>query len=780
MAAGIGKVGGQYRHPGPGDKLYLEFNRSPCDPSRVNGSHQEEVPDPGTHLQGVVERVTYRHPDSDYTVAKISPERGYEDPEADTFQLLGNRITVVGNSQELAEGLRVRLEGSWMLHKQHGRQFRFETLSVLPPLSEKGLIRYLSSDAFNGIGPTLAQRIVEALGTSALTKIREDPGQLDQVKGLRPDVKADLVAAVSAKLDSQESLAFLYSVGLGPQQARRILAALGEDAENQLRANPYLLARGIRGIGFGIADRVAKGLGVADDAPVRLQAALLHCLREAAGKGHALRNAEALIEETSAMLSLSRAREAWLEDLRVLSLAGELVLDAEVREGQELIYLPENHTSECRLARNLLGLLRTAPVRALADAQALAEAEARSEFELHPTQRSAVLGLLSEPVALLTGGPGVGKTTIVRLVVELAERAGLRVSLASPTGRAAKRLSEATGRDASTVHRLLGWEPGAGRFQHHDKQPIEADLVVVDEISMLDLILAHHLVKALQPPTRLILVGDPNQLPSVAAGNVLADLLDSGCVPAFRLTEIYRQSAHSLIVTNAHRILNGQMPELPAAGDAPADFYFFGAEEDEATAERLVEVVTKRIPARFGLDWMRDVQVLSPMYKGASGVDALNARLREAQGIGGREISWRERTWREGDRVIHVRNDYEKGIFNGDMGRIESIDADGEGLSVRFPERLVRYTKDEFIDIQPAFAITVHRSQGGEFPCVVIPLVTRHSSMLQRHLLYTAITRAKQLVVLVGSKRALQRCIENAEVNQRESALADRLRHPKT
>ncbi len=731
-----------------------------------------ETEDEEVRVQGVVDRVTYRSEDSGYSVLRITPERGHGDPEA---MFATERITAVGTTPEVAEGQRVRLTGTWQVHAQHGRQFRFRGLAGLPPLDRDGLIRYLSSSTFQGIGPKLAERIVEALGDGALARIREEPDALVGVKGLRPDVRRDLVDTVRSELGNQETLAFLFGVGLGPVQAELVARALGADAEARLRENPYLLARGITGIGFQIADKVARSLGIELDADVRRQAALLHGLREAGSEGHCLEPLGNLARRAEELIGLGRTQEEWEADARSLAAEDALVLEEELAE-EPCAYLPPQYAAESRLANNLGALLGSGPVTPLADERALLEAEQAAGIELHRDQRAAVLGLLAHPVSLLTGGPGVGKTTIVRLVVALAERASAKVVLASPTGRAAKRLAEATGREASTVHRLLGWEPGTGRFQHDAHQPIEADLIVVDEISMLDVILAHHLVKAIQPPTRLVFVGDPDQLPSVGAGNVLADLIASERVPSYRLTHIYRQSAESLIVANAHRILAGELPHLPGRDDPTSDFYFFAAEEDEEAADRLVDVVTERIPKRFGLDWTLDVQVLSPMYKGACGVDSLNARLREAQGVGGYELAWRGRTWRTGDRVIHTRNDYEKSVFNGDMGRIEQIDSDGGGLTVRFPEREVRYTQAELTDLSPAFCITVHRSQGGEFPCVVLPLVTRHFTMLQRHLLYTAVTRAKKLVVLVGSKRALRRAIENAEVAERRSGLAERLR----
>ncbi len=740
---------------------------------------REEGTDGESLLQGTIERITYRDERSLYSVLRVALEKGVHQG-ARAVLFTSDRVTAVGRPAEVSEGQRVRLLGRWASHPQHGTQFEFDVLEVLAPVDEQGLVRYLASPIFSGIGETLARRIVKALGANTLERIQNDEHALEGIHGLRAKVAGALRASVQAQAGVHRSLAFLRGLGLGPLQSQAALAELGPACDTLVREDPYRLVE-VKGMGFLTADRIALQMGFATEDPRRLRAAIVHLLHEASAQGHCALPLGVLAKEARELLRTAVEAEGFGAAIDALERADALIVERVLvplpdRFADEaLVYLPWLYACERGVARSILRLQSEGDSTPLASVHELAVAEQAQGLDLHPDQRAAVLFLLSTPVGLLTGGPGVGKTTIVRLIAALAERAGCAVKLASPTGRAAKRLAEATGRAASTIHRLLRYQPGNAGFEHDAEHPLDAGIVIVDEISMLDVVLAHNLLKAIQAPTRLLFVGDPDQLPSVGAGNVLRDLIASERVALSRLTHIWRQAAGSRIVENAHAIRQGEMPHFPAKGDRSSDFYFFPAEDPATAADRVIEVVTERIPRSFGLDWTRDVQVIAPMYRGECGVDALNQRLREAQGSGGHELVRGSELWRTGDRVIQTRNDYEKEVFNGDMGRIASISTDGL-VTVRFPEQDVVYSGSELADLRPAFAITVHRSQGAEFPAVVMPLVPQHRLMLRRNLLYTAVTRAQKLVVLVGSLRALRWAIDDSSEERRHSALAERLR----
>ena len=751
---------------------------------------------PGEHssstFQGTIETITYHDGKSLFGVLRLDPDAGFSAPDTGSLFSPG-RVTAIGKIADPVEGLRVRLEGRWGSHPSHGAQFEFTSVEPLPPATEAGLVRYLSSKAFDGVGPTLAQRIVDKLGTDALERIAESPRALDGIRGLRPEVAETLSEAIAAQADLHKVFGFLAQLGLGPLTAQAVAAKLGSHCEEQIRANPFVLTL-VPTVGFLTADRVAKRLGVAPDDPRRLRAVTRHVLERAGDEGHVMLPLGQLLGGAQDALEGAAPKGAFIRALDQMEDGLHIIIDrdvlpeappldevpADLLDGSGRFhaalpcYLPHQHRHEVEIAKSLRRLMKE-PARPLATAEELGRLEQSSDIELHPHQRDAVLELLRQPVALLTGGPGVGKTTIVRLVASLAESGGAEVLLASPTGRAAKRMSEATGRPASTIHRMLKFVPGESKFEFGADKPLKAGILIVDEVSMLDAALARRLLDAIASPTRLVLVGDPDQLPSVGAGNVLADLLASERIPTARLSQVFRQSASSLIVSNAHRVLAGAMPELPPKGVTDADFFFFPVESGpEPLAQRLVDVVTARIPETFGLDWTEDVQVLAPMYKGPAGVDSLNDRLREALGAGGREVLFGDQRWRMGDRVVQTRNDYERDVFNGDLGRIVRVDQTGI-VTVRYPDREVVYEKAALRDLKPAFAMTVHRSQGGEFPAIVFPMTMQHAHMLKRGLFYTAITRAKQLVVLVGERRALQKAVESEDSEGRLSHLRTRL-----
>ena len=717
-------------------------------------------------LLGTVERVVYSGGDGSFTVARLKLERD------------GEVITVVGSLVGVPAGASLRLVGRFETNARFGAQFKIEHYTEVAPATLEGLRRYLGSGLIKGIGPELASRIVDRFGIETLEILDRDPIRIGEVAGIGQSRARAVRDAWAAQRQVREVMVFLQGYGVSPAFAARIYKRYGAASIARVRENPYRLAFDVWGIGFLSADKLAAALGVAPDAPARLEAGVRHVLDDESGNGHVFVPRARLCQKASALLD--QPEEGVAAAIDRLARAGEVAIDATVVDDPKdpAIYETLLYRAETSLAAGLARLL-DAPAPALfveAD-KAIAWYEREAGIALARQQAEAVKLALGAKVAVITGGPGVGKTTIVRGIVSILKRKGLTVALAAPTGRAAKRLTDATGAPASTLHRLLEWRPASATFGRCPSNPLDADVLIVDEASMLDVRLGADLVAALASSARLVLVGDVDQLPSVGPGSVLGDVIGSGAVPTVRLTEIFRQAAESLIVVNAHRIQEGAEPELgAAAADRESDRrdFFFLEEDDPAAAATLIrDLVAVRLPRRYGFS-PQEIQVLSPMHRGELGAGNLNRLLQETLTAGAPGIERGQRTLRVGDKVMQVKNDYDKEVWNGDSGTIEGVG--DETLAVRFDDRLVEYTLDELDTLVLAYAATVHKSQGSEYAAVVIPVHTQHYVMLQRNLLYTAVTRGKRLVVLVGTRKALALAVRNADVAARASGLAARLR----
>ncbi|MBF6045309.1 ATP-dependent RecD-like DNA helicase [Streptomyces sp. NRRL B-1677] len=731
-------------------------------------------------VEGVLERITYAHEESGYTVARVDTGRGS-----------GDLLTVVGSLLGAQPGESLRLEGRWGSHPQYGRQFTVENYTTVLPATIQGIRRYLGSGLIKGIGPRIADRITEHFGTDTLDVIESDPGRLIEVPGLGPKRTKLIGAAWEEQKAIKEVMVFLQGVGVSTSIAVRIYKKYGDASISVTRNQPYRLAADVWGIGFLTADRIAQAVGIPHDSPERVKAGLQYALSQSTDQGHCYLPEERLIADAVKLLQVDTGlvidclAELAAEESGegAAGVVREKVPGAEDGQPVTAVYLIPFHRAELSLAGQLKRLLgdgadRLAAFQDVDWDRALTWLAGRTGAQLAPEQRDAVRLALSSKVAVLTGGPGCGKSFTVRSVVELARAKGAKVVLAAPTGRAAKRLSELTGAEASTVHRLLELKPGGDAAYDKDR-PLDADLVVVDEASMLDLLLANKLVKAVPPGAHLLLVGDVDQLPSVGAGEVLRDLLAPGSpVPAVRLTRIFRQAQQSGVVTNAHRINSG----APPITHGMTDFFLFPEEDTEEAGRLTVDVAARRIPAKFGLDPRRDVQVLAPMHRGPAGAGTLNGLLQQAITPARPELPEKRfggRVFRVGDKVTQVRNNYEKGqngVFNGTVGVVTGLDAVEQRLTVRTDEdEEVGYDFDELDELAHAYAVTIHRSQGSEYPAVVIPVTTGAWMMLQRNLLYTAVTRAKRLVVLVGSRKALGQAVRTVSAGRRCTALDHRL-----
>lgn len=742
-------------------------------------------------LSGSVERITYYNPENGYSVIRLRPDKA-RTPGLNREGL----VTVTGNLPELSPGENLTLTGKWSTHPKHGMQFQAEVCTQTLPATVAGIRRYLGSGLVKGIGPKLAERIVARFGAETLEVIEEQAERLQEVPDIGPKRARLIAAAWQEQRQVKEIMLFLHSHGVSTNLAIKIYKQYGDEALAVVQSDPYRLARDIWGVGFKTADRIARALGLPLDHPSRVEAGIIFALNEMTTDGHVYSPRELLTRRAVELLEIDPelippALERLGSDDRIrqeiLPFLGEVAASSPAPGGklgepqdlygQPAVYLTPLYHGETGLAERLNNLASALPTR-LSD---LPPTFVQLDASLSPEQASAIRTALSHPVSVLTGGPGTGKTTCLKALIAVLETAHKSYALASPTGRAAKRLSEAAGRPASTIHRLLGFKPGFG-FNHNADNPLPVDMLVVDEASMLEMLLANQLLKALQPGTHLLLVGDVDQLPSVGAGDVLRDVIASGVAPVTRLSVIFRQAAGSYIITNAHRINSGQMPAFPSPeelSENPGDFFLFPAETAEEAAQWVQDVVCERIPRRFGLHPRDGIQVLAPMYRGPAGVHALNARLQEVLNPSAPlkpEKTLFGQTFRVGDKVMQTQNNYDKEVFNGDIGFVAAFDPINHTMTVDFERRLVLYDWSEADQLVLAYAVSVHKAQGSEFPAVVIPLVTQHYMMLQRNLLYTAVTRAKKLCVLVGSRRAISIAVKNDKVSQRYTALNWRLR----
>ncbi len=741
--------------------------------SAISPRRQPEETPPRKELRGVVERLTYQNPENGYTVARLAPERPRD--EARAAQADDRLVTIVGTLADLTPGEAIVAQGWWKNDAKHGWQFQVLDYRTSLPATTQGMRRYLGSGLVKGVGPVIAGRIVDAFGDGTFEVIDASPDRLTEVQGIGKVRAARIAATWEEQRHIREVMAALQGYGVSTSLAVRIYKRFGDDSGRVVAQEPYRLAREVWGIGFKTADTIARAVGIAPDAPARLQAGVLHALGAAGDDGHTLLPERELLETAAELLGVEA--EGLDAAVEALLATGDLVAAQRADTALRLLALAPFARAESGLASRLVALAeagsdaRVARVFADTDwAAAFGWLASQHGLTLAPEQEAGVRMALTAPVSILTGGPGTGKTHTLRAVLLLARAKRLRPLLAAPTGRAAKRMQEATGLDAGTLHRTLELRPG-GKAGRGPDTPLDADLVVVDEVSMLDALLANQLAKAVGAGCHLLLVGDPDQLPSVGAGDVLADLLRAGRCPATRLTRIFRQGAGSGIAANAARINAGQLPRF--GGDV-ADCFFLAAEDPQAAAATAVEVVARRLPARYGLA-AGDIQVLAPMHRGDAGVGALNTLLQERlnpprEGL--LEARGGGRVYRPGDRVLQLQNDYTLDVFNGDLGTIADIDQAEQEVGLALDDgRVVRYPFASLYALTHAYAISIHKAQGAEFPAVVIPLVTAHAALLGRTLLYTAFTRARQLVVIVGQRKALSMAVRDWRRAPRYTAL---------
>jgi len=724
--------------------------------------------EPRLELEGQIETITYANEDTGYTVIRLIVN-GFREP-----------VTIVGNIISPTPGEALSVKGYWTNHPKFGRQFKAESHHIKSPSTVEGIKKYLASGLIKGIGPVMAARIVEEFGRDTLDIIDHHSERLERIDGIGPKRVDMIKRAWTDQKDIRGVMIFLQSHGVGSGFAARIFRAYGNDSISVVSANPFRLAMDISGIGFNTADRIAKTLGFDNNSPARAEAGVIFVMNQLADEGHVYYPYDLLLEKTVDTLDTERA--VIIKAIDSLARERKIAIETLKREdigcgtGNRAVYLARLNVAEKAIADNIRRVITCASdIRKIDEEKALKWLHGRIGIDLASKQKEAVKRAVKDKILVITGGPGTGKTTIINAVIKIYHELGAKIALAAPTGRAAKRMSEATNYPAKTIHRLLEFSRQNGGFLRTQDRPLEVDVLIIDEVSMIDTILMHHLLRAVPDKAVLILVGDVNQLPSIGPGCILKDLINSHALPVVELKEIFRQSATSRIIINAHRINDGLIPELTAGKGEPEDFYFIEQEDPEKASDIITELVSIRIPRRFSLDPINDIQVLSPMHKGVAGTENLNRLLQETLNKSGVSLARGGRAFKLHDKVIQMRNNYDKEVFNGDIGRIEEINPEAQIVTISFDGIRAEYDYSELDEITPAYAISVHKSQGSEYPAIVLPLLNQHYVMLQRNLIYTAVTRGKKLVVIVGSKKALAMGIKNNRLMKRYTSLIERM-----
>lgn len=715
---------------------------------------------PIIRLEGSVERVTFHSPESGFFVIRVTVP-GYQD-----------LITMTGNTPSITGGEYVEAEGIWINDPKHGLQLKCQTIKTVTPTSLEGIEKYLGSGMVKGIGPHFAKKLVETFKEAVFEVIDTEPDLILQLEGIGKKRLEKITSAWAEQKVVREIMVFLQSHGVGTARAVRIYKTYGDKAIATVSQNPYQLALDIHGIGFKTADQIALNLGISHDSIIRARAGVRHVLQELSSQGHCARPINVLIQEAESILQITPAILTEAIDQEVMD--GHLIPD--IIDEQDVVFLAPLYHAECGATRLLLTLQAgQTPWGEVDSEKAFTWLEGQSDFRLSQSQKAAVATVLDNKVSIITGGPGVGKTTTVNSVLRLLQAKKCRVQLCAPTGRAAKRLTESTGHPALTIHRLLDFDPVEFGFKKNKDNPLDTDVLVVDEISMVDIVLMNQLLKAVPSQGALILVGDVDQLPSVGPGSVLADLIESGVIALGRLTEIFRQAATSAIITTAHQINRGIPPRKTAKG-SETDFFFIPTEDAEIARSILLQIVTQRLPQKYGYDPIRDIQVLAPMNRGGLGVRSLNIEL---QSLLNREslpqvtrFGW---TYAPGDKVIQTVNNYDKEVFNGDIGQVRAVNLEDSEITATFDDKEVIYSFNELDEISLAYATSIHKSQGSEYPCVVIPMAMQHFTLLERNLLYTAVTRGKKHVILIGEKKAVNMACRQVKAQKRMTKLSQRL-----